>query len=182
MKMKAIFFDRDDTLIKNIPYLGDPRLVQLMPFAKESLTRLQEKGFLLLIVSNQSGVGRGYITKEQVQAVNNEMIQQLETNFFKEIYCAFSTPNSPEDDGRKPNPKLVLEAAQKYNLDLSKSYFVGDRVSDIECALNAGCHPVLLLSGDYLDEKNEASKKAEFVGKDLREVTDWILDQVESTQ
>ncbi len=175
MKNRAVFFDRDDTLIKNVPYLGDPSLVSLMPFAQESLERLQKNGFKLFIVSNQSGVGRGYITQEQVHAVNKEMLKQLGANFFTEIYSAFSAPGSLLDDGRKPNPKLVLEAANRYEIDLKKSYFIGDRLSDIQCAHNAGCHAVLLLTGDYHEEKAAASDLAQFIAHSLEEATQWIV-------
>lgn len=177
MKRRAIFFDRDDTLIKNVPYLGDPHQVRLMPHAQESLDLLKKNGFLLFIVSNQSGVGRGYITKEQVHQVNQEMLRQLGSSYFQEIYCAYSAPDAAIDDGRKPNPLLVLEASQKYHLDLAHSYMIGDRIADIQCALNAGCRPILLLTGDYQDEKKEAGALAHFVATDLQEATQWILRQ-----
>lgn len=175
MKKPAVFFDRDDTLIKNIPYLGDPSLVSLMPEARESLEKLQSHQFKLFVVSNQSGVGRGYITQEQVHAVNQEMVKQLGSDFFTEIYSAFSAPGSLFDDGRKPNPKLVLEAADCYEIDLTRSYFIGDRLSDMQCARNAGCHAVLLLTGDYQDEKSEASAISDFIAHSLKEAIDWIL-------
>lgn len=175
MNHRAVFFDRDDTLIKNVPYLGDPSLVSLMPHARESLEILQKNGFKLFVVSNQSGVGRGYITQEQVHAVNQEMIRQLGESYFTAIYSAFSAPGSLLDDGRKPNPKLVLEAAEEYKLNLAESYFIGDRLSDMQCARNAGCQAILLLTGDYQDEKSEAGNQAHFIAHSLEMATDWII-------
>ncbi|MES2310433.1 MAG: HAD family hydrolase [Verrucomicrobiota bacterium] len=177
MKNRAVFFDRDDTLIKNVPYLGDPSQVRLMPHARESLDRLQKKGYLLFIVSNQSGVGRGYITRDQVASVNEEMLRQLGSSYFKKIYSAFSAPGDSLDDGRKPNPKLVLEAAAEYDIDLSQSYLIGDRLSDIQCAENAGCQSILLMTGDYHDEKSDASSSAHHVAHTLEEATNWILSE-----
>jgi D-glycero-D-manno-heptose 1,7-bisphosphate phosphatase len=175
MKKRAVFFDRDDTLIKNVPYLGDPAQVRLMPHAKESLDQLQKEGYLLFIVSNQSGVGRGYITREQVHAVNQEMLRQLGAPYFQEIYSAFSAPGDAIDDGRKPNPKLVLDAASRYEIDLAQSYFVGDRLADVRCAKNAGCQSILLMTGDYHEEKSDASSEANHVAHSLDEATRWIL-------
>lgn len=175
MTRRAVFFDRDDTLIKNVPYLGDPSLVSLMPQARESLEILKKNGFKLFVVSNQSGVGRGYITQEQVHAVNQEMIRQLGGSYFTAIYSAFSSPGSLLDDGRKPNPKLVLEAAEEYEINLAESYFIGDRLSDMQCARNAGCKAILLLTGDYQDEKSEAGNQAHFIAHSLEMATEWIL-------
>jgi len=178
MKNRAVFFDRDDTLIKNVPYLGDPSQVRLMPHARESLDRLQQAGYLLFVLSNQSGVGRGFITREQVQAVNQEMLRQLGTPYFKEIYSAFSAPGDAIDDGRKPNPKLVFEAAAKYDLDLAQCFLVGDRLSDIQCAHNSGCQSILLMTGDYHDEKSDASSAANHIAHTLEEATDSILNHL----
>ncbi|MFZ5806520.1 MAG: D-glycero-alpha-D-manno-heptose-1,7-bisphosphate 7-phosphatase [Verrucomicrobiota bacterium] len=174
--MKAVFFDRDDTIIYNVPHNGDPSKVRLMPDARECLEKLQQAGFELFIVSNQSAVGRGWITKEQVDAVNAEMLQQLGKPFFKKIYLCYSAPEDPYAERRKPSPAMILEARNEFSIDLTQSFIVGDRLADVECGLNAGCRSVLIALEEN-DETQEARKRAHFTAKTLAEATDWILGQ-----
>jgi D-glycero-D-manno-heptose 1,7-bisphosphate phosphatase len=173
----AVFFDRDDTLIRNVPYLGDPAQVRLLPGAAAALRDLQAAGFRLFIVSNQSGVGRGLITREQVQAVNDEMNRQLGELFFDGIYNCYAAPEDPYADERKPSPVLVQRAAAEHGLDLKRSFFVGDRLSDMRCGKNAGCRSVLVLTGIANQEQEDSRKEADFVAEDLARATAWILEK-----
>ena len=106
MGKAAVFLDRDDTLIENVPYLGDPDKVQLLPGAKKSMESLQNGNLPLIVVSNQSGVGRGLITKEQVRAVDSRMEQLLGIRFLEYRHC-FAAPGDPYDDRRKPSPRML---------------------------------------------------------------------------
>jgi len=178
MNKRAIFLDRDDTLIRNVPYLGDPAGVVLMPKVKEFLPKLKSAGFELFLVSNQSGVGRGLITKEQVTAVNEEMFQQLGGNYFSDLYMCYTAPGQPDiNSERKPGPGLLFKARDEYGIDLAGSIFVGDRLSDVQCGLNAGCRSVLLLhdTEDSVEEREQAKRAAHFVAGDFAMATDWIL-------
>ena len=145
---KALFLDRDGVIINYIPYLSKPEQVEIPEGGGQALRQWQDAGYLLIIVTNQSGVGRGYFSIEDVAAVHAQVLreyQQFGVNFQDVLIC----PHHP-DEGckcRKPSPYLVLEAAKKYNLDLCQSYFIGDAPSDLDCAIQAGCHPVLLLTG-----------------------------------
>lgn len=175
---KAVFLDRDDTVMRNVPYLGDPRQVEVFPCAQEALDLLQEAGYLLFLVSNQSGVGRGLISKEQVAAVNAEMERQLDSVYFEGIYNCYETPEDPKSaTRRKPAPGMLLDAAKQVGLDLENSFMVGDRLSDVECGRNAGCRSVLVLTGTCSPEEEveEAKKLADFVAVDLLEAARWIL-------
>jgi D-glycero-D-manno-heptose 1,7-bisphosphate phosphatase len=172
---RAVFFDRDDTLIRNVPYLGDPAQVRLLPGASAALRDLRAAGFGLFIVSNQSGVGRGLITREQVQAVNDEMNRQLGETFFEGIYNCYAAPEDPYADERKPSPILVQRAATEHGLDLKRSFFVGDRLSDMQCGKNAGCRSVLVLTGIVNQEQEDSRKAADFVTEDLAGAAKWIL-------
>jgi len=96
MKHLAVFFDRDDTLMVNVPYLGDPSLVTIFPEAAEAMYALREAGFWLFVVSNQSGVGRGLITRSQVFAVNAELKRQLDGDYIHAFYHSFAAPDGPE--------------------------------------------------------------------------------------
>jgi D-glycero-D-manno-heptose 1,7-bisphosphate phosphatase len=177
MKKRAVFFDRDDTIIRNVPYLGDPRQVEILPGVAAALKRLQQAGYELFIVSNQSGVGRGLITRDQVAAVNREMIRQLGEPFFTEIYNSYASPEDPYCEDRKPAPLLVFRARDEHGLDLAHSFFVGDKVIDVQCAVNAGCHPVLVLTGTELSDSEieTARKVAEQTCQDVPEAVAWIL-------
>ena len=170
----AVFFDRDDTLIENVPYNGDPERVILLPGAREALQRCRQAGFLLFIVSNQSGVGRGYITHDQVHAVNREMIRQLGDDFFQAIYMCYDDPNAPQHGCRKPSPLMIHQAAAEYTVDLTSSFVVGDSGSDIEAGRNAGCRTVQLL---HKPETPICIPGATFNAHSLQQAVDWILNQ-----
>jgi D-glycero-D-manno-heptose 1,7-bisphosphate phosphatase len=127
-------------------------------------------------VSNQSGVGRGLITKEQVAAVNAEMMRQLGQDFFAGIYNCYAAPEDPWDQDRKPSPAMVLRAAKEHEVELAQSFMVGDRLSDVQCGQKAGCRTVLLLTeDDGWAEHAEAQKLADFVTTTLLEAVEWTL-------
>ena len=182
MKQRAVFLDRDDTLMVNVPYLGDPTRVEIFPEAAAALYALQKAGFLLFVVSNQSGVGRGLITRDQVFAVDAEMKRQLKGDYIHAFFHSYATPDDPYATDRKPSPELPLQAAQVHDLDLARSFFIGDRLSDIECGLNAGCRTVLLTHAKSSRKENSdqedavAHVKAHYLAATLTEAANWILE------
>ncbi len=182
MKNRAVFLDRDDTLMVNVPYLGDPAQVELFPEAAAALFALRKANFMIFVVSNQSGVGRGLITREQVHAVNAEMKRQLKGDYIHAFYNSFSTPDDPAATDRKPSPELLLEAAQAHDLDLPGSFFIGDRLSDIECGLNAGCRTVLLTHEkssrrEHPDRDDAIARtKAHYIAATLTDAVKWIQE------
>jgi histidinol-phosphate phosphatase family protein len=138
MSRKALFLDRDGTLIVDVHYPHDPELVQLLPDAAHALRELQ-RDWLLVIVSNQSGVGRGIIAPEQATAVHDRMVAWFAAEgvaFAGVYYC----PHAPgaRCDCRKPSPGLILDAALELDIDLTQSVMIGDRASDIEAGRAAG--------------------------------------------
>jgi len=179
---RAVFFDRDDTLMVNVPYLGDPGLVEIFPEAATAMYELRQAGFWLFVVSNQSGVGRGLITRSQVFAVNAELKRQLDGDYIHAFYHSFSAPDDPKATDRKPSPELLLKAAEINNLDLTQSFFVGDRLSDIECGINAGCRTVMLThlkSSRFNAEDPEdavAREKAHYIAENLIQAAHWIIE------
>ena len=181
MKQRAVFLDRDDTLIVNVPYLGDPNRVEIFPEAAQALYALRQAGFLLFVVSNQSGVGRGMITRDQVFAVNAEMKRQLKGDYIHAFFHSYATPEDPYATDRKPSPELLLQAAKIHDLDLTASFFIGDRLSDIECGINAGCRTILLThdkssrrdGGD--PEDVIARQKAHYITSTLTDAANWIV-------
>jgi len=178
---RAVFLDRDGTLIAEKEYLHRPEDVVMFPGAAEALLRLQEAGFKLFIVSNQSGVGRGYFTLADVEKVNARVIEDLQAGGveIKKIYIAPEAPEAPSR-GRKPSPQFLFDARDEFGLDLARSYMIGDKLSDLECGWNAGVRKSILVRTGYGAEveRNDADKITRAaVVDDLVAAADWILCQ-----
>jgi histidinol-phosphate phosphatase family protein len=142
----AVFLDRDGTLIEDVGYPRDPAGVRLLPGATTALRRFRERGLRLVVVSNQSGIGRGLVTREQADAVHARFVELLGRDGVRlddARYC----PHAPDQgcDCRKPAPRLVLEAAAELGVDLPASFMVGDRDRDLESGRRAGCGHLILL-------------------------------------
>ena len=144
MPNNAIFLDRDGTINDDPGYLGEPNKVVLLPGAGEGLSILKKRyNFKLIVISNQSGIVRGILTNEMVKNINNkinELLEKFNVQIDDFYYCPYHPEFSSEEECRcrKPSPMLIKVAAVEHNIDLSKSYFIGDMVTDIECGKNAG--------------------------------------------
>jgi D-glycero-D-manno-heptose 1,7-bisphosphate phosphatase len=139
MKKKAVFFDRDDTLIVDSGYMHKPKDLKFFPDTFSVLQELQRRGYLLFIVTNQSGIGRGYFSEEDMHKFNQHMLEQLAQQNIKISEIVFC-PHAPEDncDCRKPKPKLINQLCDKYQIDKSLSFMVGDKDSDVGAGVGAG--------------------------------------------
>jgi D-glycero-D-manno-heptose 1,7-bisphosphate phosphatase len=176
---EAVFFDRDGTLIEERNYLHRPADVVILPGAAGALRRLREGGFRLFMVSNQSGVGRGYFTLADVELVNAHLLEALsrEGARFEKVYVAPEAPEVPSR-GRKPSPQFLWDARDEYGLDLSRSYMVGDKLIDLECGWNAGVRKSLLVRtgyGDQLARQPGVDLTRAVVVDDLAAAADWIV-------
>src|ERR1019366_5618139 len=152
---RAVFFDRDGTLMEEAHYCADPVLVKAFPGVPEALRRLKEAGFGVFIITNQSGIGRGLITEAQYRAVEEEFLRQAGGDSVDASYYCPDAPGVPSKC-RKPEPGMVLAAAESHHIDLARSYFVGGTSVDIECGRRAGTRTVLVLTG-YGREQNCAA-------------------------
>lgn len=137
---KAAFFDRDGTLIKDVSYLSDLSQIEVLPFAVDLCLNLQREGFLLIVVTNQSGIARGFFDTAFVEKTHErleDIFSQRGVFFEKFYYC----PHHPNDGCmcRKPSPGMLLKAAREYDIDTSQSLMFGDKSSDIEAGSAAGC-------------------------------------------
>jgi D-glycero-D-manno-heptose 1,7-bisphosphate phosphatase len=145
MSRKAIFLDRDNTIIRDDGYFHDPNTIVFLPGVIDGLLRLQEAGFLFFIVTNQSGVGRGYFPESDVVAVHKKIIALLHEQgvLMRKIYYC---PHAPEENCpcRKPKPFLILRAAKEFDIDLAKSFFIGNHVKDMEAGHAAGTMTVFI--------------------------------------
>jgi len=185
MKNKAVFLDRDGTLNEDPGYLGNPEDLILFPDTGTSLSLLKNKyHFLLIVISNQSGIARGLISDDDVVLVNNELNRKL-SEFNVQIdafyYCPFHPDFNSEDECicRKPSPKMIIDAASDFNIDLSQSYFIGDSELDILAGINAGVKTVLVNTGYGVESvsilKNE-NNFPNFVAENLTEASKFIIN------
>jgi D,D-heptose 1,7-bisphosphate phosphatase len=174
---KAVFLDRDGTIIVEREYLKRPEDVSVFPGAANALRRLMDAGFLLVMVSNQSGVGRGYFTAADVEAVNARLFEILAADGvkFTKSYYAPEAPDQPSR-GRKPSPAFLFDARDEFAIGLAKSYMVGDKDIDLQCGWNAGVKKSILVRTGY-GKKMEAARKVgtAVVVDDIPAAVEWIL-------
>lgn len=144
-RRQAIFLDRDGTIICDVGYPADPGQVRLLPGVGDALKRLQEQGFFLVLVSNQSGIGRGWVTEGQAERVHQKVVSCL-AGYGVQLDAAYYCPHTPEQKCicRKPSPGMLLQAAEDLKVDLAQCFLVGDKQSDISAGKQAGCHTILL--------------------------------------
>jgi len=173
-KHPAIFLDRDGTLIDDVGYIKHPSEVCFYPFTFVALSLLQEF-FLLFIITNQSGIAKGITAETEVSAVNKYIIKT-----FKEqgivIYDTFCCPHKTEDSCKckKPQTYFIEKAHQLYNIDLSRSFIIGDHPSDIQCGLNAGITPIYLLTGHGKKHQDEISNET-VICSNVLEASKYII-------
>ncbi len=154
-KKPAIFFDRDGVLIRDIHLLTTKEQVELVVDAKSVVSFLKKSGFLLLVASNQAVVARGLISMKGVEDINCHVNELLSSQGERQIEKFYFCPHHPQANVelyrkvcpcRKPEPGLLFKAAQEYNINLEKSFMIGDRPSDILAGKKAGCHTILIHS------------------------------------
>lgn len=175
---KAVFLDRDGTIIKDSGYTYK---IEDLKFLRGSINALRIlKGFKLIIVTNQSGIGRGYYTTEDFIKLNNYMVNELDKKGIS-IEETYFCPHKPEDmcDCRKPNITFIKDAEKRYDIDLSKSYVIGDHPGDIEMGRNAGCKTVFVLTGHGKKHKDCLAIKPDSIAKNLLEAAKNIAEENE---
>jgi D-glycero-D-manno-heptose 1,7-bisphosphate phosphatase len=185
---RAVFFDRDGTINEEVGYIKDLTDLKLIKGAADSINKLRDAGFLVILITNQSGPARGYYSEEWVKSLNNrvqELLIQEGTKLDEMYYC----PHLPDGtvpeytkvcDCRKPEIGLFLQARAKYDIDLNNSFMVGDKATDVEAGHNAGCKSILLKTGygtQVLDGSYQSLPKADYVADDIVDAVEWILKQ-----
>ncbi|MBU2600379.1 HAD family hydrolase [bacterium] len=187
MANKAVFLDRDGTLNYDYGYIKSPQELKLLPQVELSLKLLKKYNFKIIIVSNQSGVARGYLNISQANLIN----QCLKEELFKlniSIDGTYLCPHYLEGkvkkykidcSCRKPKPGMLYQAKEKYNLDLKQCFLIGDKISDIGAGFNAGCKTVLVLTGygsEELKKREEWTYQPDYIADNLYLAATWITN------
>lgn len=170
-KSRAVFVDRDGTIIHDADYCSDPKQIQIFDGAVEALRRLKSAGFKIIVITNQSGIGRGFFSEKEYRAVEAEVSRQMDNGLIDATYFCPDAPGKPSKC-RKPAPGMVLEAAKDHDVDLSRSFLIGDKEIDAECAHNAGVRAIRVRTG--FDKATEASC-ADWVAEDLSAAAQIVL-------
>ena len=175
----AVFLDRDGTLNIEREYLSDPDRVELYPGVPRALKRLQDAGYRLIVVTNQSGIGHGYYTEADMHAVNRRLREHLASTgvTLDKIYFAPEAPDQPSR-GRKPSPQFLMDARDESGVVLAESYMIGDKLIDLECGWNAGVRRSILVRTGYGREVEAANPNLDsraWVVDDLNDAAERIL-------
>ncbi len=151
----AVFLDRDGTLMREVNYCADPKLVEIFPGVPEALLKLKAAGYKLIVISNQAGIGRGYFSEAQYRLVEAEVARAVLPAAFDGVYFC---PDRPDlaTNRRKPGIGMILEAQRDHGLDLARSFFIGDKAIDMECGRNAGVRTLLVKTGYGAEEQTRA--------------------------
>ena len=177
----AVFLDKDGTLIPDIPYNVEPSQITLANFARSALGRLSDRGFKLIVVSNQSGVARGYFAESALIGVEQrlqELLSPIRLNGF--YYC----PHHPhgkvdqyriECECRKPKAGMLLKAAAEHQIDLARSWMIGDILNDVEAGKSAGCRSILIDNGNETEWILSAAREPHFRVTNLAEAAEAIV-------
>jgi D-glycero-D-manno-heptose 1,7-bisphosphate phosphatase len=177
--LKAVFLDKDGTLVENVPFNADPDRIRLLPGTREGLELLHALGYELIVLSNQPGVALGYFTESELDEVERrlqELIGEIPLAGF--YYC----PHGPEEGCpcRKPSPGLVLRAARERGLETERCWMIGDILNDVEAGRKAGCRSILLDTGGETEWKLSPERTPDYVALSLDEAARWILSREET--
>ncbi|MDQ1638916.1 MAG: D-glycero-D-manno-heptose 1,7-bisphosphate phosphatase [Pyrinomonadaceae bacterium] len=193
---RAVFIDRDGTISEEVGYINHLSRFRLFTYSAAAVNQLHQNGYLAIVITNQAGVARGYFSEQMVQAIHQKMTADLETSGARLdaiYYCAHhpsvgEPPYRLDCDCRKPKPGLLLRAARDYDIDLTKSWMVGDRYSDVELAANAGVKSALVLSGygrgEWEHQRENWTTLPDLVAEDLLAAVKQIgnLDLINSRE
>jgi D-glycero-D-manno-heptose 1,7-bisphosphate phosphatase len=177
MKNRAVFLDRDGTINEDFGFVHEVERFKFIPGSIEGLQLISRKGYKVIVVTNQSGIGRGYYTEEDFRRVKEYMLEELAKHYIT-IDHIYYCPHNPKDkcECRKPKVKFIKEAEKRFNLDLQKCYVVGDKTADIKMGENAGCKTILVRTGEA-GKDGKFKIKADFTVGNLREAADIMEDE-----
>lgn len=182
IKRQAVFLDRDGTINEEVGYLDNLEKLRIIPGAFEAVRLLKQAGLLVIVITNQSGIARGFFDEAFVRGIHRHMkrlFREKDAVIDGFYYC----PHHPEEGKgqylqacscRKPEPGMLIRAAQEMDIDLEHSYIVGDTLKDVEAGQRAGCQGVLVRTG-YGRNVDSGMVKPDHVAKDILAAAHWIL-------
>ncbi|MEP6903528.1 MAG: HAD family hydrolase [Actinomycetota bacterium] len=173
-KQKTVFIDRDGTLIEGVNFLHRVEDLRYFPFMDEAIRLLKENGFLVIVVTNQSGIGRKIYSENDMHAIHAKIQEDL-TEKLDAIYFCPHLPNAG-CACRKPNFGMIESATADFAIDLKNSWMIGDKKLDVELGLNAGIKPILVLTGYGKKDVAKLKRKPEFVAENLLEAVKLIIE------
>ena len=187
MGRPAVFLDRDGTIIREVEYLRSPRQLRLLPRAAAAICRLNRAGFAVVVTTNQSGIGRGLLTEEELEEVHAVLRSRLGRRGAR-IDGIYFCPHHPEAARpeyrrrcrcRKPAAGMLLRAAREFDLDLGRCFAIGDSARDIEAGRRAGCRAVLVRTGYGAETEARLGRGpgADYVADDMSDAVEWILQE-----
>jgi D-glycero-D-manno-heptose 1,7-bisphosphate phosphatase len=187
---KAVFIDRDGTLNREVEFLSKPEQLQLIEGAVEALQLLKKLGYKLIVITNQSGIARGYFTEKDLQKIHETLREMLKASGV-ELDAIYYCPHHPSEGNapyvqecacRKPLPGMILAAAEQFQIDPAKSYMIGDKLSDIETGKNAGCRTILVQTGygqKTLQQLEDAGVQPDWICANLLAAAQCIANNFE---
>lgn len=175
---KAVFVDRDGTINVNVEYLNTPDNFKMYPSVAEGIKLLNENGFLVIVITNQSGIARGYFTKETLEKIHVRMIKELKEKGAK-VDAIYYCPHHPDDKCicRKPETGLLKKAVKDFKIDTSKSFIIGDRMLDVEAGFKIGLKTILIPERKKMVEKEreESTVEPDYICDDFLSGVKWIV-------
>ena len=180
---RAVFLDRDGTIIEDVGYLNECSKIKFLPRVSKAIKLLNKNRFKVIVVTNQSGVARGYFTEETVKEINQniqELLAKQGAFIDKIYYCPHHLEGTIEEYRkdclcRKPNPGMIEKAAHEFGIDLKNSFVIGDKRSDVEAGHRVGCKTIFLRRDSSLDKEREITLMSNHIDTDLYEAARWLV-------
>ena len=186
-KRKAIFLDRDGTLNRDVGYITHLDDYELLPRAAAAVKKINDAGFLVILVTNQAGVARGYFPESMIEEVHAKLRKELKLEnanldaiyFCPHVPLGTENPFSKECEMRKPKPGMILRAAHEFDVDLNESFMIGDKYSDLESGWSAGCRSALVLTGygrgEFETNRKKWLREPDYVAEDVYHAIELIF-------
>lgn len=174
-KFKAVFLDRDGTLIEEVNYLSRIEDLQFFSYTKKVIELLKKNDFLVIVITNQSGIGRGMFEESAM----HEIHEAIQKNLDGQIDAFYFCPHLPDADCicRKPRTEMIEQAAEKFSIDLEKSWMIGDKVMDVGAGFNAGTRTALVLTGHGKNEAGKLTQPPDVIAANLLEAVEQIVSE-----
>jgi D-glycero-D-manno-heptose 1,7-bisphosphate phosphatase len=180
---KAVFMDRDGTIVEDVGYMNSPAQIKFIPGSIEAIKLLNEAGYKVVVITNQAGVARGLVTEDMLQTIDKTLHKWI-LNGGAHLDGLYYCPHHPEHgvypykqvcECRKPHPGLIKRAQRDLNIDLANSYMIGDKATDVEAGKRAGTKAVFVKSGHGNEEKDKLVEKPDHIADNLLAAVKWVL-------